>query len=360
MFQSVELRRLDLRYEAYRLRSVHQEKMLLASIAERGIEQPLQGVVEACETAPPVLLDGFKRIRCAKKLGIELIPFVAIGEDLAAGILALLKASNSRSLTLLEQARLVDELKRTHQLSLAEIATRLERSKAWVVVRLDVLSKMSPVARDAVFAGKFPAYSYLYTLRQFRRVNGAKQSDENEFVAAVSGKGLSTRDIECLARGYFQGGSQVREQITQGDLGWCLKELRRDEADISAGVADWTERERGVARDLEIVGRAMGRLTLRLGELMSDGSPGFISEAGLLAGGVSRRLGPFEAVIRRFYDRYRKTPGDSDAPCAGSQPARNLSQAAAEPKYGARGPERSWPDPDSPASGPGFAPRDPS
>ena len=44
MSQTVERSSLDLRYEDYRLRNSAAEARLLASISERGIEEPLGGV----------------------------------------------------------------------------------------------------------------------------------------------------------------------------------------------------------------------------------------------------------------------------------------------------------------------------
>ena len=44
MREMVELLSLDLRYEGHRLRDDAREARLLASIAERGIEEPLEGV----------------------------------------------------------------------------------------------------------------------------------------------------------------------------------------------------------------------------------------------------------------------------------------------------------------------------
>ena len=73
MSETVERSSLDLRYEGCRLRNEAAEARLLASIAERDIEQPLAGV----DTPQGrLLLDGFKRYRCATKLGIEyLLPW---------------------------------------------------------------------------------------------------------------------------------------------------------------------------------------------------------------------------------------------------------------------------------------------
>ena len=74
--QSVERNSLDLRFQSHRLRNQATEARLLASIAEQGIQEPLSGV----DTAEGrLLLDGFKRYRCAEKLGIECVPYVFAG-----------------------------------------------------------------------------------------------------------------------------------------------------------------------------------------------------------------------------------------------------------------------------------------
>ena len=72
MSESVELSTLNPRYEPYRLRNKTQEARLLASVAERGMDEPLEGVDT---TNGRYLLDGFKRFRCARKVGIECVPY---------------------------------------------------------------------------------------------------------------------------------------------------------------------------------------------------------------------------------------------------------------------------------------------
>ena len=78
MSEMVERSSLDLRYEGYRLRNEAAEARLLASIVQRGIEEPLSGVDRP---QGRLLLDGFRRNRCAAKLGIECVPYVSWGED---------------------------------------------------------------------------------------------------------------------------------------------------------------------------------------------------------------------------------------------------------------------------------------
>ena len=78
MARSVELAGLDLRYEGYRMRNPVVEARLLAAIAERGIEEALEGVDTA---GASILLNGFKRYRCAAKLRIRMAPYASLGED---------------------------------------------------------------------------------------------------------------------------------------------------------------------------------------------------------------------------------------------------------------------------------------
>ncbi len=75
MIQEVEISSLDLRYQSHRMKNARAEKKLLTSIQENGIREPLQGVDIATPPSPQspqsrILLNGFKRYRCAKKLSM--------------------------------------------------------------------------------------------------------------------------------------------------------------------------------------------------------------------------------------------------------------------------------------------------
>ena len=168
MSQSVELRSFDLRYEGHRLRNEARESRLLASIAQRGIEEPLSGV-DAPEGR--FLLDGFKRYRCARKLGLDGLPYVSLGQEEASGIVSLMRSSTDQTLSLLEQARFVVDLLTVHEMSVAEVAETLSRSKGWVSMRRTLLHQMSDEIQQLLLGGIFPVYSYMYTLRPFRRMN---------------------------------------------------------------------------------------------------------------------------------------------------------------------------------------------
>jgi hypothetical protein len=141
---------LDLRYESFRLKVPALEERLLSSLLQRGIEEPLEGV-ESNETK--VLLNGFKRYRCARKLRLATVPYRSLGRDEAAAILGLLKLSNNRTLSLLEQAAFIAELKNVRGLNVAEIAAELARSKSWVTLRLGLMAQMSVPVRQEILKG---------------------------------------------------------------------------------------------------------------------------------------------------------------------------------------------------------------
>lgn len=64
----IEVNQIDLCYSNFRCNNAATEKKLLSSISELGITTPLSVIEKEGETQPYLLLDGFKRLRCAQKL----------------------------------------------------------------------------------------------------------------------------------------------------------------------------------------------------------------------------------------------------------------------------------------------------
>lgn len=294
---NLELSQLDLRYEGYRLRQPRLEDRLLPWIAQEGIREPLQGVAGPT----PILLDGFKRYRCARQLHLHVVPFVALGTDELSGILQLLRQSSRRhSLSLLEEARFVDELRSVRGLSVAEIAQELSCSKAWVSVRLGLLPDLSPVVRDALFAGAFPVYSYLYSLRPFRRLKEVAPADIDQFVQALRDKKLSVREIEGLAHGFFRGPESFRQEILQGNLKLALQHLTETPADPDG----CSEFERIVLQDLERLQKSLLRI-LTKGQDPRLQSRAFLAQANLLTAAILSRSTAGLQTLRHLHDRSR-------------------------------------------------------
>ena len=295
MAKDVELSSLDLRYEDHRMKNAALEERLLASIAQRGIEEPLEGV--QLQDAS-ILLNGFKRYRCARKLQLRSVPYASLGDDEVAGIMNLLRISNNRALSILEQAAFIDELSTTGHLSVAEIANELSRSKSWVSMRLGLISEMSAPIRAKLFSGAFPVYSYMYTLRPFMRMNGVSGEEVEQFVMAVSDKDLSVRDIEQLAHGYFRGPDSFRQEILKGNLALPLKRLR----EMPQNPDGCSEFERVMLRDLEITQKYMQRVMGKSQDSRLKSRP-FHAQANLLSAAILSRAPAFNQSLKQLHDR---------------------------------------------------------
>jgi ParB/RepB/Spo0J family partition protein len=324
MSESVERSSLDLRYEDYRLRNAAAEARLLASIAERGIQEPLAGV----ETPQGhLLLDGFRRNRCAAKLGIECVPYVSWGVDVSVGIASLLGARRQRTLSILEQARFVDELLTGYEMTIADVAEMLSRSKAWVSTRRNLLAQMSPAIQKILFRGAFPVYSYMVTLRPFTRMNGVGPKEIERFMHAVAGAKLSVREIELLAHGYFRGPVSLRQAIDQGNWKWTLDQMQAVGEDPE-GLSDV---ERGLLRDLERLLRAMQSVIARC-DNPRLGTRGFYAQANLLLASLLGRRDSFFKKMEEFYDRTGRTQCHLPVTSNGDVPAGDQSPPAREPQ----------------------------
>jgi hypothetical protein len=299
MSQSVEVAQLDLRYENFRMKNPVLEGKLLASIQQRGIEEPLLGVDPGPER---ILLDGFKRLRCAMVLGLHALPYAARGQDPALGIVSLLKGNPQQPLTILEQACFIDELRSVHGLSLCEIAQKMSRSKGWISMRLGLFGEMTPAVREKLFSGQFPAYAYLYTLRPFMRMNRSEAGRIEAFVLALSGKGLSVREIAFLFAACFQGSESLREQILQGR--WEL--LLREAQDSRGACSGCNAVEASLLRDLERTEKHMRRVAA-LGDCPRLKSPAFLAQAGLSSARVLQQAGPFLKTVRSLHARCEQT-----------------------------------------------------
>lgn len=296
---NLELSDLDLRYQSYRVRQPRREEALLAAIAREGIREPLVGITR---DTTPILLDGFKRCRCARTLHLQVVPFASWGSDEVAGILQLLRADRQHALTLLEQARFVDELHTERGLPPADIAQQLDRSQAWVSVRLGLLRELSPVVRDALFAGAFPVYAYLYTLRPFRRLKSVTAADLDQFVGALRGHPLSVRQIEGLAHGFFRGPASFRQELLQGHLTLALRHLEEAPQDPDSG----SESERIFLHDLEQAQKAMLRVIGKSQDPQLQSAP-FRAQCNLLTAALLNQTAAFLRTLRQLHDRTGQT-----------------------------------------------------
>jgi predicted transcriptional regulator len=317
MMETIELNRLDLRLEHTRTRKNAVEQVLLQSIAQSGILDPLH-VAGGADEQEYILLDGFKRYRCARKLGIGMAPAECIAGDLASGILTMIRRSDGGSgITTLEQAALIEELYKRCGLTIYDIAQKLDRSPSWVSMRLGMIEELSDLVREKIMSGAFPARAYLYGIKGFTRVNNIASQRVDAFVGAVSGKGLSTRELFVLSRAYFTGGPAIERLIREGDARRALQLLCVD----PEGGEDpaLCERERRFIKDLAATSACINRI---IGSAVdeSDWTALFMQYVNLWSRTILKHLEDFKAVIHELYNRSGATSRGADHVPSGCRP----------------------------------------
>jgi predicted transcriptional regulator len=293
----IEIKNIDRRFESLRLKDKNRENALLQSILTNGILEPVSVIYKSPDII--ILLDGFKRLRCLEKLKAGYVQVNSLGNTEQQGIIHLIRLSTSYILNTLEQAALIDELYKNTGMSIAEIANSLDRSKAWVSVRLGMLGEMSEVIKDAVFKGEFPVRNYLYNLRPFTRVNGIEKKEVDDFVKAVKGKKLSTRDIDSLSYAFFRGGDSLKKQIQNGNLDWTLK-VMKNQTNMTEELENKLEIK--VIKDLELVQKYMNHIIRDLPSSQLN-SVEFQNNARIIIEGIFKKLDHFKKVIKLFYDQ---------------------------------------------------------
>ena len=323
--ETIELNSIDLRLEKTRLRNSAVERTLLDSIAHEGILSPLY-VTGSDASGYYLLVDGFKRYRCARKLGMGMAPIECIADDIATGIVTFIRRNEYGSgITTLEQAAMIEELHRRCAMSIYDIAKRLGRCPSWVSMRLGILEDLTPLLREKILSGAFPARAYLYGIKGFTRGNKIAKERIDLFVSAVSGKGLSTRALFVLSRASFTGGTVIERLVLEGDVHRALHILRVD----TNGSDDTSlnAKERLFIKELQSTAAGMSRIIAQ-SDTLDTTAGSFTQYVNLWSGAILKRLSDFAATIKELYDRSGSCSGSSHPVPPGCKPQGNSTTVA--------------------------------
>lgn len=306
---TVDISKINLKNEKLKLRNQKVENDLLSLISENGIQEPLLGFFDKDFF---ILIDGFKRFRCCQKLHILTIPFQIIARDEANSLVKTLKVSNAKSLHILEQAKFIRKLQSEYNMTASSIALSLEKGVNWVTTRLTLLKEMTPTEEEKIFKGAFPVWCSMGVLHNCKRSQIASNEEIDNFIKAVSGKGLSVRDIDLLANGYFKGGNDLKNQIKNGNLSWSISKLKDFSGKDQDGslLVKFKDDEKRILKDLEITLKYIGRLVFKLPQIEKNDQ--LLSTAGILTEGILDKLDIFQLILKTFIreDEKRETEND--------------------------------------------------
>jgi len=204
---------------------------LAASIKAQGVVQPIVvrplGPSAAGQSQRYEIIAGERRWRAAQIAGLADIPAVIRHiPDEAAIAVALIENIQRESLNPLEEARALERLITEFQLTHAQAAEAVGRSRASVSNLLRLL-ELAPEAgtlleRRELEMGHARALLALSSRRQ-----------QTEVAALVARKGLSVRETEALVRRMLQRGTDTERTAGVQDAGAADPNVRRLEQDLA-------------------------------------------------------------------------------------------------------------------------------
>lgn len=155
LVRSEPIEALDRRYRALRVPPGAARRAALAASLERfGQQQPVLAT-DGVEKGRLVLLDGFKRLECLERLGVERVSVSVVRLDgkSSLGALAAANRGHQSALSDLEEAWIIARLEREHGLSQTEIAALLGRHPSWVSRRKSLCERLERAVQDDVRLG---------------------------------------------------------------------------------------------------------------------------------------------------------------------------------------------------------------
>lgn len=247
------------------------------------------------------ILDGFKRLAAAKRMGWPTLVVSAREMDEAGQWAAMLALNRSRqSMTELEEALVLREIVRTG-LTQLEVAELVQRHKCWVSRRIGLVERLHPELVEGMKLG-------LLAPGVARRLLSLPPGNQLQMAAAAQSAGLGPRDTErlvslwqrandpavqrqllaepraALARAYPES-TPVDPRLTpQGQQLSRLLRLVTGVGQRLTRLLPPTEADQSIlARQIAAAGTAISHLARSLGSSESAGSAGVSEGAGATA-----------------------------------------------------------------------------
>ncbi|MBU6430273.1 MAG: ParB N-terminal domain-containing protein, partial [Cyanobacteria bacterium REEB65] len=182
---------LDLRLRDLRLVDPAQLARLRASLEREGIRTPLV-VSSGIESGCNVLVDGFKRAKVARELGLVEAPVSVLDLSMTAAQVAMVQCNMPhRGLSDLEEAWIVKSLCRQHNLTQVAVGGLLTRDKSWVCRRLKLAEHLDPEVQDEIRLG-------LVSVSVARELSRLPRGNQVPVMQALRSHGLTSRQVAWL------------------------------------------------------------------------------------------------------------------------------------------------------------------
>lgn len=179
---------LDLHLSQFRPVHANDLEKMTASLIKYGQLSP---VIAVDDKNRMTLIDGFKRQRSAKLLGMKELWVVPVMKSSAEAKALIYLLNRPNSFSMITEAMLVRDLIEVEGLNQVEAAVLMERHKSWISRRLAMIRNLAPEVVDDIKLNMLPAG----TGPSLARLPRDNQAD---FTVAIQKHGLKSREIKRL------------------------------------------------------------------------------------------------------------------------------------------------------------------
>ncbi len=212
---SLPIQRIGERFAPLRIADPVAERAMLHSMQKYGQQTP----VVVCRIAADdnELLDGFKRLRAGRQMGLKELTVRPLDVSLRACKAAMLHLNRvGRTISGLEESLVVHSLCHEDGLNQVEIASLLGRHKSWVCRKLTLIERLSDAAQENIRLGLLPA-SIGAELARLQRCN------QEHLLAAIREQRLTWRETRTVVSALLSKPQREHEAILRDPRATVLK-----------------------------------------------------------------------------------------------------------------------------------------
>ncbi len=209
----IEIVHLELSYSHIRVQNKKAVIRMADAMANHSQVMPI--LVVSSELPRYTLIDGYLRVAAARRLGEDTLPAHIFNGDEKQALCHVLIKSGERKWDIFEQAGLIQELHRRHELSQREIGRLLGKDQSWVSRRLTLLESLPEQMINLVKQGNISSWAASRVLTPMARANcdHAKRLAES-----LMKHPFSTRQLFIFFTHYQRSNRKVRENMIDDPL----------------------------------------------------------------------------------------------------------------------------------------------
>jgi len=249
----VEVVHLELSYSHIRIQNIKAVIRMADAMATYGQVMPI--LVVPAELPRYRLIDGYRRVAAARRLGKDTLLAQIFNGDEKQALCHVLVKSGERKWDIFEQAGLIQQLYRRHELSQREIARLLCKDQSWVSRRLTMLQALPEQVANSVQRGNISSWAAIRVLTPMARANceHAKRLADSliEFP-------FSTRQLFVFFKHYQRSNRKVRENMIDDPLLFVKAIEAGKDLSESRQLAQGPEGK--FRKELSIIGHMVNRL----------------------------------------------------------------------------------------------------